>query len=58
MINFTINLTETLCLHIFSYIGTKKCAKMALKMKTREQRTIFFKLKRNVKVNDESAKRI
>jgi len=34
----------------------QKIAKRALKIKTREQRTIFFKLKRNVKINDESAK--
>jgi hypothetical protein len=58
MIYFTINLTETWRLHIFSNIGIKKCAKTPLKKETIEQRTIFFKLKRNLKVNDESAKRI
>ncbi len=42
---------------MFSYIETENCEDNA-KNKNREQRTIFFKLKRNVKINDESAKRI
>jgi hypothetical protein len=57
MTHFTINLTE-IGAFIFSGTWNKKCAKMALKIKTSEQRTIFFKLKRNVKINDESVKRI
>jgi hypothetical protein len=36
----------------------QKNAKITQKIKTRAQRTIFFKLKRNVKINDKSAKRI
>ena len=57
MIYFTIKLTETCDSIFFSYIGTKNCKDNA-KNKTREQRTIFFKLKRNVKINNEAAKRV
>ncbi len=54
---FTINLVETYD-SIISVTLKQKNAKITQKIKTREQRTIFFKLKRNVKINDESAKRI
>ncbi len=57
MVYFTINLVET-CDSIISVTLKQKNAKITQKMKTREQRTIFFKLKRNVKINDKSAKRI
>ena len=57
MIYFTINLVET-CDSIISVTLKQKNAKITQKIKTREQRTIFFKLKRNVKINDKSAKRI
>ncbi len=54
---FTINLVETYD-SIISVTLKQKNAKITQKIKTREQRTIFFKLKRNVKINDKSAKRI
>ncbi len=57
MVYFTINLVAT-CDSIISVTLIQKNAKITQKMKTREQRTIFFKLKRNVKINDKSAKRI
>ena len=57
MVYFTINLVAT-CDSIISVTLKQKNAKITQKMKTREQRTIFFKLKRNVKINDKSAKRI
>jgi len=57
MIYFTINLVETYD-SIISVTLKQKIAKITQKIKIREQRTIFFKLKRNVKINDKSAKRI
>jgi hypothetical protein len=57
IIYFTINFAENGEL-IFLVTFNQKYAKMPLKMETREHHTIFFKLKRNVKVNNESAKRI
>jgi hypothetical protein len=57
IIYFTINFAEN---GEFIFLATfnQKYARMPLKMETREHRIIFFKLKRNVKVNNESAKRI
>ena len=57
IIYFSINLAE-ICDSIFLVTLKQKNCKDNAKNKTREQRTIFFKLKRNVKINDESAKRI
>ena len=57
IMQFTINFAET-CNSVISLHKNRKIAKITQKMKTREHRTIFFKLKRNVKINDESAKRI
>ena len=57
MVHFTINLAEKPSPSI-SVNKKQKYAKSPLKMKTGKHRTIFFKLKRNLKLNNESAKRI
>jgi len=57
MVYFTINLAEKPSISILN-IKKQKYAKLPSKMKTRRYRTIFFKLKRNLKVNNEAAKRI
>ena len=57
MNHFTINFAENHDSTISTALKQKRC-KDDEKNKTREKRTIFFKLKRNVKINNVSAKRI
>jgi len=57
MNHFTINFAENYDSTISIALKQKRC-KDDEKNKTREKRTIFFKLKRNVKINNEAAKRV
>jgi hypothetical protein len=52
MFGFTINFTESLCLHL-SAAKLQKNAVSAKKANLRGYRTIFFKLKRNLNLNNE-----
>jgi len=54
MFGFTINFTESLCLHL-SAEKLQKNAVSAKNANLRGYRTIFFKLKRKLKVDDEPA---